>query len=178
MEPGATDPNSTDRIAPAEGVVHQAPNFAEAFISRAGILCFMGKNLQALRDCDHAFELLAQSQRNRHLYPALFDQKLMLLRLEVEDSLGTLMRHLAVLLIGGTLAGLGLVLSSIALALWIGNQVGSIIGGYALTGAGFLLAGAVLVTVRLSRGIGPQRPLAGRSIKELEKDTRWLKSGL
>ena len=41
-----------------------------------------------------------------------------------------------------------------------------------------LLAGAVLVTVRLSRGVGPQRPLAGRSIKELEKDTRWLKSGL
>ena len=69
-------------------------------------------------------------------------------------------------------------LSSIALALWIGNQVGSTIGGYALTGAGFLLAGAVLVTVRLSRGVGPQRPLAGRSIKELEKDTRWLKSGL
>jgi hypothetical protein len=102
----------------------------------------------------------------------------MLLRLEVEDSLGTLMRHLAVLLIGGALAGLGLVLSSIALALWIGSQVGSTIAGYALTGFGFLLAGAVLVAVRVSRGVGPQRPLAGRTIKELEKDTRWLKSGL
>ena len=108
----------------------------------------------------------------------LLDQKLMLLRLEVEDSLGTLMRHLAVLLIGGALAGLGLVLSSIALALWIGSQVGSTIAGYALTGAGFLLAGAVLVAVRVSRGVGPQRPLAGRTLKELEKDTQWLKSGL
>jgi hypothetical protein len=108
----------------------------------------------------------------------LLDQKLMLLRLEVEDSLGTLMRHLAVLLIGGALAGLGLVLSSIALALWIGSQVGSTIAGYALTGAGFLLAGAVLVAVRVSRGVGPQRPLAGRTMKELEKDTQWLKSGL
>ena len=121
------------------------------------------------------FALVEELLRNT---AKLLDQKLMLLRLEVEDSLGTLMRHLAVLLIGGALAGLGLVLSSIALALWIGNQVGSTIGGYALTGAGFLLAGAVLVTVRLSRGVGPQRPLAGRSIKELEKDTRWLKSGL
>jgi hypothetical protein len=121
------------------------------------------------------FTLVEELLRNT---AKLLDQKLMLLRLEVEDSLGTLMRHLAVLLIGGALAGLGLVLSSIALALWIGNQVGSTIGGYALTGAGFLLAGAVLVTVRLRRGVGPQRPLAGRSIKELEKDTRWLKSGL
>ena len=41
-----------------------------------------------------------------------------------------------------------------------------------------LLAGAVLVAIRLSRGVGPRRPLAGRTLKELEKDTRWLKSGL
>jgi hypothetical protein len=121
------------------------------------------------------FALVEELLRNT---AKLLDQKLMLLRLEVEDSLGTLMRHLAVLLIGGALAGLGLVLSSIALALWIGSQVGSTIAGYALTGAGFLLAGAVLVAVRVSRGVGPQRPLAGRTMKELEKDTRWLKSGL
>jgi hypothetical protein len=121
------------------------------------------------------FALVEELLRNT---AKLLDQKLILLRLEVEDSLGTLMRHLAVLLIGGALAGLGLVLSSIALALWIGSQVGSTIAGYALTGAGFLLAGAVLVAVRVSRGVGPQRPLAGRTMKELEKDTRWLKSGL
>ncbi len=121
------------------------------------------------------FALVEELLRNT---AKLLDQKLMLLRLEVEDSLGTLMRHLAVLLIGGALAGLGLVLSSIALALWIGSQVGSTIAGYALTGAGFLLAGAVLVAVRVSRGVGPQRPLAGRTMKELEKDTQWLKSGL
>ena len=121
------------------------------------------------------FALVEELLRNT---AKLLDQKLMLLRLEVEDSLGTLMRHLAVLLIGGALAGLGLVLSSIALALWIGSQVGSTIAGYALTGAGFLLAGAVLVAVRVRRGVGPQRPLAGRTMKELEKDTQWLKSGL
>ena len=121
------------------------------------------------------FALVEELLRNT---AKLLDQKLMLLRLEVEESLGTLMRHLAVLLIGGALAGLGLVLSSIALALWIGSQVGSTIAGYALTGTGFLLAGAVLVAVRVSRGVGPQRPLAGRTMKELEKDTRWMKSGL
>jgi len=121
------------------------------------------------------FALVEELLRNT---AKLLDQRLMLLRLEVEDSLGTLMRHVSVLLIGGALAGMGLVLSSIALALWIGSQVGSTIAGYALTGAGFLVAGAILVAVRLSRGIGPQRPLAGRTMKELEKDARWLKSEL
>jgi hypothetical protein len=105
----------------------------------------------------------------------LLEQRLMLLRLEVEDTLGTLMRRLAVLLIGGALAGLGLVLASMALALWVGSQVGSIVAGYALTGAGFLLAGAVIVAVRLKLGVRPQLPVAERTMKELEKDTRWVK---
>jgi len=78
------------------------------------------------------FALVEELLRNT---AKLLDQKLMLLRLEVEDSLGTLMRHLAVLLIGGALAGLGLVLSSIALALWIGSHVGSALGGFAITGS-------------------------------------------
>jgi uncharacterized membrane protein YqjE len=105
----------------------------------------------------------------------LLEQRLTLLRLEVEDTLGTLMRRLAVLVIGGALAGLGLVLASIALALWVGSQVGSVVAGYALTGGGFLLTGAVIVAVRLSLGIRPRQPMAQRTLKELEKDTRWLK---
>lgn len=106
----------------------------------------------------------------------LLDQKLVLLRLEIEDSLGTLMRHVAVLLIGGVLAGLGLVLSSIALALWVGSHVRSTVAGFALTGAGFLIAGAALVVARLLHGVGPQRALPVHTMKELEKDSRWLKS--
>jgi uncharacterized membrane protein YqjE len=105
----------------------------------------------------------------------LLEQRLTLLRLEVEDSLATLMRHLGILLVGAALAGLGLVLSSIALALWIASYVGSIIAGYAITGAGFLLAGAVTVAVRLGLGVGRKQPLAERTVKELEKDARWLK---
>jgi hypothetical protein len=81
-------------------------------------------------------------------------------------------------LIGAALAGLGLVLSSIALALWIGSQIGSTVAGYALTGAGFLLSGAAVVAVRLRRGLGPQRSPVAQTMRELEKDTRWLKTGL
>lgn len=105
----------------------------------------------------------------------LLEQRLMLLKLEVEDTLGTLMRRLAIVVIGGALAGLGLVLTSIALALWIGSQVGSIVAGFALTGGGFLLAGAAIVTARLLLGVRPQQPLAERTVKELEKDVRWLR---
>ncbi len=106
----------------------------------------------------------------------LLDQKLVLLRLEIEDSLGTLMRHVAALLIGAVLAGLGLVLSSIALALWIGSHVHSTAAGFALTGAGFLVAGAALIGARLLRGVGPKRALQSHTMKELEKDSRWVKS--
>lgn len=116
-------------------------------------------------------ELLGKTTR-------LLDQKLTLLRLEVEDSVGQLMRHMAVVLVGGALAGLGLVLSSIALALWIGNYLGSTLGGFAVTGAAFLLVGAVLVTLRVQRGVGPKRLLPERTLKELEKDTRWIKTAL
>jgi uncharacterized membrane protein YqjE len=118
------------------------------------------------------FELLEELLSNT---AKLLEQRLMLLRLEVEDTLGMLMRRLAVLVIGGALAGLGLVLTSIALALWVGSQVGSIVAGYALTGAGFLLTGAVIVAVRLNLGVRPRPPMAERTLKELEKDTRWLK---
>jgi hypothetical protein len=106
----------------------------------------------------------------------LLDQKLTLLRLEVEESVGLLMRHVAVIVCGGVLAGLGLVLASIALALWIGNYLGSALAGFAITGAGFFVVGAVMVAVHL--GVGPKRLVPERSVKELEKDSRWIKSAL
>jgi hypothetical protein len=76
------------------------------------------------------------------------------------------------------LLGLGLVLASIALALWIGNHLGSALAGFAVTGGGFLLVGAVLVAVRLHLGVGPKRLVPERTVKELEKDSRWIKSAL
>ena len=116
-------------------------------------------------------ELLGKTTR-------LLDQKLTLLRLEVEESLGTLLRHLAVLIAGGVVAGLGLVLASFALALWIGGLLGSGPAGFAIVGGAFLLIGVVVIVVRLKRGVGPRRLVPERTVKELEKDTRWIKSAL
>src|SRR5262244_3389000 len=89
-------------------------------------------------------ELLGKTTR-------LLDQKLTLLRLEVEESVGTLLRHVAVLIAGGVVAGLGLVLASFALALWIGDRLGDAAGGFAIVGGTLLLVGVVVIAVRLKR---------------------------
>jgi uncharacterized membrane protein YqjE len=116
-------------------------------------------------------ELLGKTTR-------LLDQKLTLLRLEVEESVGTLLRHLAVLVAGAVVAGLGLVLASFALALWIGDLLSSAPAGFAIVGGAFLLIGVVVIVVRLKRGVGPRRLVPERTVKELEEDTRWIKSAL
>src|SRR5215831_14899087 len=95
-------------------------------------------------------ELLGKTTR-------LLDQKLTLLRLEVEESVGTLLRHLA---------------------LWIGDLLGSAPAGFAIVGGALLLVGVVVIAVRLKRGVGPRRLVPERTVKELEKDTRWIKSAL
>src|SRR5262249_62029377 len=62
-------------------------------------------------------ELLGKTTR-------LLDQKLTLLRLEVEESVGTLLRHVAVLIAGGVVAGPRLVLAGFALAPLVGDRLG------------------------------------------------------
>src|SRR6266566_4732537 len=66
------------------------------------------------------------------------DQKLNLLRLELEHNLALLVRHLLVLVIGGAIAALGLVLVAVALAFWVAGLLGSTSTGFALTGLVFL----------------------------------------
>ena len=107
------------------------------------------------------------------------DQKLMLLRLEFEENLGALVRHVAILAVGGAIGGLGMLLTSIALALWLADLMRSLTAGFGVTGGALLLLGALIVAVRLRRGVIPQgRLLPDRTTKELRADARWLKNGL
>jgi uncharacterized membrane protein YqjE len=107
------------------------------------------------------------------------DQKLILLRLELEENLGSFARHAVTIAMGAAIAGLGLLLTGIALSLWIARFVGSLTAGFALTGGGFLVIGAVVVVVRVRRGLIPQRHLLpDQTTTELRADARWLKNGL
>lgn len=106
------------------------------------------------------------------------DQKLLLLRLELERNLGALARHAVTVALGAAIAGLGLLLTGIALSLWIARFVGSLTAGFALTGGGLLVIGAVVVAVRVRHGLIPQRHLLlDQTTSELRADARWLKNG-
>jgi uncharacterized membrane protein YqjE len=106
------------------------------------------------------------------------DQKLSLLRLEIEHNLAQLIRHLVVLVIGGAVAGLGLILLAMALAFWIAGQLGSAAAGFGVTGIVFLGVGAIIVGIRVGRGVDPSRRRAlSRTTTELGKDSRWLANG-
>jgi uncharacterized membrane protein YqjE len=106
------------------------------------------------------------------------DQKLNLLRLELEHDLGLLVRYVVILVIGGAIAALGLVLVAVALALWVAGLLGSGPAGFGLTGIAFLGLGAIVVAVRGRRGIDPSRRHAlQRTTGELRKDAQWLSSG-
>jgi uncharacterized membrane protein YqjE len=106
------------------------------------------------------------------------DQKLSLLRLELEHNLAQLIRHLVVLVIGGAVAGLGLILLAMALAFWIAGQLGSASAGFGVTGIVFLAIGAIIVGIRVGRGVDPSRRRAlSQTTTELRKDSRWLGNG-
>ena len=106
------------------------------------------------------------------------DQKLNLLRLELEHNLALLVRHLLVLVIGGAIATLGLVLVAVALAFWVAGLLGSTSTGFALTGLVFLALGGIIVGVCVRRGVDPSRRHAlQRTAEGLRKDVQWLNNG-
>ena len=106
------------------------------------------------------------------------DRKLNLLRLELEHDLSLLVRYVVILAVGGAIAALGVVLLAIALALLVAGLLGSGPAGFGLTGIAFLTLGAIVVAVRVRRGIDPSRRHAlQRTTGELRKDAQWLSSG-
>jgi len=106
------------------------------------------------------------------------DQKVSLLRLELEQDVALVIRHLVVLAIGGAIAGLGLVLGTMALAFWVAGSVGSVAAGFGVTGLAFLAIGAIIVAIRVGRGVDRSRSRAlARTTSELRKDARWLSNG-
>ena len=97
--------------------------------------------------------------------------------LELKEELAGAVRNLAVLMIGGMLAMLGLLLLSIAAALWIGTAVRSLPGGYGIVGGALALGGAVVLTLAGAR-LRKQRVVPQETIQELRRDAKWLKNEL
>jgi hypothetical protein len=105
----------------------------------------------------------------------LLNQSFALLTLELKEELAGAVRNLVVLMIGGMLAMLGMLLLSIAAALWIGTAVGSLPGGYGIVGGALALSGAGVLTLAGAR-LRKQRVVPQETIQELRRDVKWLKN--
>src|SRR6185503_7576157 len=115
----------------------------------------------------------------------LFDQKLVLLKVELKEEVNAYVRGGLLILSGGIVAGVGFALANIALAfamstLFAGldiTQPAKYALGFLITGIVYLIVGSIVIVSmknRLARlGIIPRR-----TVQELERDKKWLQNEL
>jgi uncharacterized membrane protein YqjE len=105
---------------------------------------------------------------------ALLDQKLTLLTIELKNEGAAVVRNLLILLVGVVVVTLGLLLLSIAAALWIGAAVESVPGGYGIVGLVFVLGGGSLLAAMRGR-LEKQQLLPRKTLQEFRRDAQWIK---
>lgn len=123
-------------------------------------------------DGDGSFGSLVNRLLNEIL--RLLDQKFTLLKLELREELGAAVRRSALLAVGGVVAALGNVLLIVALAVWVGELVGSIPGGFAIVGGVFVLGGVILL-LSMRRQLAEQHFVPRQTVQELRRDVEWIK---
>ncbi|HZS34745.1 MAG TPA: phage holin family protein [Methylomirabilota bacterium] len=119
-------------------------------------------------------ELVARLRRQvQHL----LEQKLELARTELRSALREVLRDAVLISAGAVLALVGVLHLVIALALWIGDAVGSRPGGFAILGGVVALAGGMAVAIGI-RGLRSGRVLPAQTVTELRRDVAWIKNEL
>jgi uncharacterized membrane protein YqjE len=104
----------------------------------------------------------------------LLDQKLNLLTIELKNEGAVVVRTLLILLMGVVVVTLGLLLLSIAVALWIGAAIGSVPSGYGIVGLVFVLGGGALLAAMRGR-LEKQQLLPRKTLQEFRRDGKWIK---
>jgi uncharacterized membrane protein YqjE len=104
----------------------------------------------------------------------LLDHKFTLLKLELREELGAAVRRSALMAVGGVVAALGSILLIVALAVWVGELVGSIPGGFAIVGGVFVLGGVILF-LSMRRQLAEQHVVPRQTVQELRRDVEWIK---
>jgi uncharacterized membrane protein YqjE len=107
----------------------------------------------------------------------LLDQKVALLKLELKEDVAALARRSAVMVAGAALALVGSVLLLLALAIWLGELVGSMPGGFAILGGVLALVGAILV-VTMRKRLTEGALVPEQTVQELRRDAQWIKHEL
>jgi hypothetical protein len=111
----------------------------------------------------------------------LLDSKLSLLKVEIKEDATAYVRGSVALAAGGIVAAVGFASLNVAFALLISalferaalSQPTKYALGFVITGAVYLVVGLVLMR-SATRRLASVDPAPERSVRELEKDKRWL----
>ena len=115
----------------------------------------------------------------------LLDLRLDLLKIEIKEEVNAYVRGALTIMVGVTVALVGLALANVALAFFVSTFfAGSDLSqpakyglGFALTGLGYLLIGSATAIVAKNR-VARQSLVPKRSVKEFEKDKQLVKTVL
>lgn len=113
---------------------------------------------------------------------ALFDAKVGLLKIELKEEAGVYAGLGGMIAFGGVLAAIGFTLVNVAVAFFVARLFFesytppiSYALGFVVTGAIYLVVGAILIIVMKNR-LTSHSAAPQRSMDELRKDKQWLKN--
>ena len=115
----------------------------------------------------------------------LFNSQLALFKVEIKEEASAYARGITGIAIGAVVAVVGFALLNVAIAFAVStlfaqanfSQPASYALGFVVTGAFYVLVGAILVMLMKNR-LGKQELVPQRTVAELRKDKQWLKNEL
>src|SRR5882724_5880213 len=115
----------------------------------------------------------------------LFNSQLTLFKVEIKEEANAYLRGAIMIGLGAVVALIGFALLNVAVAFGVStlfaqsnfSQAASYALGFVITGAFYLLVGAIIVMAMKSR-LAKQELVPNRTVEELRKDKQWLKNEL
>jgi uncharacterized membrane protein YqjE len=115
----------------------------------------------------------------------LFNSQLALFKVEIKEEASAYARGITMIAIGAVIAVVGFALLNVAIAFAVStlfaqanfSQPASYALGFVVTGAFYLIVGAILVMLIKNR-LAKQELVPQRTVQELRKDKQWLKNEL
>jgi len=115
----------------------------------------------------------------------LFNSQLALFKVEIKEEASAYARGATMIALGAVIATIGFALLNVAIAFAVStlfaqanfSQPASYALGFVVTGAFYVLVGAIVVMVMKGR-LAKQELVPQRTVAELRKDKQWLKNEL
>jgi uncharacterized membrane protein YqjE len=115
----------------------------------------------------------------------LFNSQLALFKVEIKEEASAYARGVTMIAVGAVIAVVGFALLNVAIAFAVStlfaqanfSQPASYALGFVITGAFYVLVGAIVVLLMKNR-LAKQELVPQRTVAELRKDKQWLKNEL